>query len=116
MFEPFLGRGLGIAVEFIGSLAWLIFIAVVSFNLIKMGPSCVRRIEMLVPPEYRYDYICLREEINHIWGAFFRGQIILAAVVATLFTLIGLALGLPFPLAMGILRRGDGILTQLRAW
>lgn len=42
-------------------------------------------------------------EINHIWASFFRGQLVLALVVGTKFSIIGLVLGLPFPLAMGLL-------------
>jgi len=44
----------------------------------------------------------LREEINLIWNSFFRGQIVLAAVVATIFTIAGFILGIPFAFAMGI--------------
>ena len=59
-------------------------------------------LEGLVPPSYFIDYIQLRDEVSRIWGAFFRGQVILALVVATIFTIIGFILGLPFALAMGV--------------
>ncbi|GAH53427.1 unnamed protein product, partial [marine sediment metagenome] len=55
------------------------------------------------PAEYKYDFTCLRGEINKIWSAFFRGQLILASVVAVIFTVVGFIIGLPFALAMGVL-------------
>ncbi len=56
-----------------------------------------------MPPAYRGDYAWLSNEINQIWFSFFRGQLMLALVVAIIFTLLGYMLGLPFALAMGIL-------------
>ncbi len=75
---------------------------VVSFYLIKDSHSLHDWFETLPPPAYRADFIRLRDEINRIWGAFFRGQLILVLVVSTIFTVVGLILGLPFALAMGV--------------
>ena len=100
--EPFLGQTLGFFVEIITSIVWLIFIFVISFYLILDSESVRNWLESLPPPEYRQDYVRLREEITLIWNSFFRGQIVLAAVVATMFTIAGFILGLPFAFAMGI--------------
>ena len=43
------------------------------------------------------------DEINQIWGAFFRGQLLLSTIVATIFIFVGLIIGLPFAIVMGIL-------------
>jgi predicted PurR-regulated permease PerM len=100
--EPFLGQTLGFVVDMITSIIWLVFIFVISFYLILDNDSVRAWLEGLPPPEYRQDYIRLRDEINLIWTSFFRGQIVLAAVVATMFTIAGFILGLPFAFAMGI--------------
>src|SRR3990170_2961180 len=99
LLEPFIGQTLVFVVDVITSVIWLIFILVVSFYLIKDGPSLRKWLETLPPPDYRQDYINLRDKINTIWGGFFRGQLVLALVVATIFTLIGFIIGLPFALA-----------------
>ncbi|HJW89603.1 MAG TPA: AI-2E family transporter [Anaerolineales bacterium] len=101
--QSFIGQTLVFLVDVLTSAVWVIFILVVSFYLIKDGPALRNMFETLPPPDYRQDYIRLRDEINLIWGSFFRGQLILAFVVAIMFTVMGFILGLPFALAMGIL-------------
>jgi predicted PurR-regulated permease PerM len=103
VLEPVFGQTLSFAVEVITSLVWVIFIFVISFYLIKDGEALRKWFEGLAPPAYKSDYIILRDIIGHIWGAFFRGQLVLALVVSVIFTSIGFILGLPFALAMGVL-------------
>lgn len=103
LIEPLFSQTLGVALEVISSVIWVIFIAVVSFYLIKDGPALREWLEKLAPPAYREDYIRVRNEISLIWSAFFRGQLVLALVVSVIFTAAGFLLGLPFALAMGVL-------------
>jgi predicted PurR-regulated permease PerM len=102
LLQPIFGETLGFAFDVIESLVWVIFIIVVSFYLVKDSPALRKWVEKLPPPGYKQDFIRLREVINNIWAAFFRGQLLLALVVATIITIIGLIIGLPSPLAMGL--------------
>jgi len=101
--EPVFGQTLAILIEVISSFVWVIFIAVVTFYLIKDGPALSVWIENTVPPAYRQDYILIRQELNQIWSAFFRGQLVLVFIVTVIFTAVGLLIGLPFILPMAIL-------------
>lgn len=103
LIEPIVGQTLNLVVSVISSIVWLIFIIVVSFYLIKDAPQLSQWVQKHIPPLYLQDYEWLRNEINQIWSAFFRGQLMLALVVALIFTSLGYVLGLPFALAMGIL-------------
>lgn len=103
LVEPFVGQTLRLVVEVISSIVWVIFIIVVSFYLLKDGKQLQNWFESNLPAQYRRDFIFLRDEINLIWSAFFRGQITLALVVACIFTVIGFIIGLPFALGMGLL-------------
>jgi predicted PurR-regulated permease PerM len=103
LLEPFFAQTLEFAIEFVTSLVWVIFILVISFYLVKDTGPLLLWIESLVPPAYREDFVQLRTEINLIWAAFFRGQLLLAFIVATIFTLVGFLIGLPFALTMGVL-------------
>lgn len=102
LLEPVFGQTLELVVEIISSVVWLIFIVVVSIYLILDGPTLRAWLESLVPPVYRPDYLRIRDEIGEIWGAFFRGQIVLALVVFIIFSVMGLLLGLRFSLAMAV--------------
>lgn len=101
--NSFVQRTVSLLADVLASLVWGVFILVISFYLVKDGERLRRWFEELPPLAYRDDYRRLREEINLVWAAFFRGQIVLAMVVAVLFTLAGWAIGLPFALALGLL-------------
>jgi predicted PurR-regulated permease PerM len=103
ILEPAFGQTLGIAFGVISSAAWGVFILVISFYLVKDGERLIGWLESLAPPGYGEDVRRLKLEINNVWGAFFRGQLILALVVALIFTVISFAVGIPFALAMGVL-------------
>ncbi len=100
--QPFFGRTFVLLMDVISSIVWVIFIGVVSFYLVKDSPTFFAWLENLVPTPYRSIYNYLRDEINQIWSAFFRGQLLLALIVSILFTVVGLILGIPFWLAMGV--------------
>jgi predicted PurR-regulated permease PerM len=100
ILEPVVGQTLSVLMDMISSVIWIVFTVVISFYLIKDGNSIRQWLEKMAPPTYRPDYIRLRDEINRIWGAFFRGQLALSLVVGTLFLVVGFILGLPFSLAM----------------
>lgn len=103
LIEPFVSRTLSLVVNVISSLVWVVFILIVSFYILKDSAQLNTWIENLVPPVYRLDFILLRDEIHQIWAAFFRGQLLLALVVAGIFTCIGFLIGLPFSIGMGVL-------------
>lgn len=101
--EPIFSQTLSMLIEVISSFVWVIFVAVVTFYLIKDSPKFSRWMENTVPPAYREDYIRIRQELNLIWSAFFRGQLVLALIVTGIFVVAGLLLGLPFALPMAFL-------------
>ncbi len=103
MLEPVFSHTLGFALDVITGLVMVIFILIVSFYLIKDSGRLRSWAEQLPPPAYREDWTRLAKEVNTVWGAFFRGQIVLAFVVALIITVLGLIVGLPYALAMGAL-------------
>jgi predicted PurR-regulated permease PerM len=100
--QPLFGHTLGFAFDVIESLVWVVFVFVISFYLVKDNAQVVQWLDQLPPPDLRDDVRRLRTEINQIWAAFFRGQLVLGLVVAVLITIFGFSIGLPFALAMGV--------------
>ena len=103
LIEPVFSRTLGFAFELLGTVVMSVFVLVISFYLVKDSVKLRRWLRTLPPEAYREDFRRLWAEINRIWSSFFRGQLILALVVAGGFIVVGYIIGLPFALAMGVL-------------
>jgi predicted PurR-regulated permease PerM len=103
LVQPVVGQTVNLVKNIITSIIWIILIILVSFYLIKDGSKLEEWLTSHLPPAMLLDYQWMRDEINQIWGAFFRGQLLLSLIVSIIFILVGLILGLPFALAMGIL-------------
>jgi len=103
LIQPAVGRTLDFVARFLSSLVWVILTFVISFYLVKDSHALNSWLEGLAPPGYKDDFIRLRDEINVIWSAFFRSQLLLASVVAVIQTSICLLLGLRFGLLLGLL-------------
>jgi predicted PurR-regulated permease PerM len=103
LLQPVVGQTVNLVKNIITSMIWIVFIILVSFYLIKDGSKLEAWFTSHLPPSFLPDYHWIRDEINQIWGAFFRGQLLLSAIVAIIFMVVGLILGLPYALAMGIL-------------
>lgn len=103
LVQPVVGQTVNLVKNIITSIIWVIFIILVSFYLIKDWYKLEEWLTSHLPPAVLPDYQWIRDEINQIWGAFFRGQLLLSSIVSIIFIIVGLLLGLPFALAMGIL-------------
>jgi predicted PurR-regulated permease PerM len=100
---PLVSSALDIVAVLVESLIWVVFITVTSFYLVQDSGRIITWIDHLVLPPYRPDFVRLREEINIIWAAFFRGQLLLSLVVAAIITVLGLVIGMPYALVFGVL-------------
>ena len=103
MVSPLFGRSLDVIGQILTSLIWFIFIIVFSIYIVKDGQAMSSWIAQLPPPDYREDYQRLSHEIKTIWGAFFRGQLLLSIIVMVILTLVGIFIGLPYALLMGFI-------------
>jgi len=103
LVQPVVGQTVNLVKNIITSIIWIIFIILVSFYLIKDGSKLEEWFTSHLPPAFLHDYQWIGDEINQIWGAFFRGQLLLSTIVAIIFIIAGLILGLPFAIGMGIL-------------
>lgn len=102
LLQPLFFTTLDVVVGLFESLIWIVFIVIVSIYLIKDSEAIIAWFERQVPAAYRADFVRLREELNTIWSAFFRGQLLLSLIVSFIITLEALLIGLPYALVMGI--------------
>jgi predicted PurR-regulated permease PerM len=80
-----------------------VFTVLTIFYLTRDAEQILAWVQNLIPPHYHKDVGAILSEIDQIWSAFFRGQIILAMVVSVIMTTISVILGLPQPLILGLL-------------
>jgi len=83
-------------------LLMVVFTFVIGFYLTRDTDLVVRWVYGLTPSSYRSDVEALMAEINGIWTAFFRGQLLLSLIVTIILTTLSAILGLPNPLLLGV--------------
>ncbi len=96
----------GVASTVVGTLVWtafaflftLIYAIYVSIDLPKFGNAFMDS----VPPPYRAEYAELAARIGHVWGAYFRGQLILCISTGIIIAVGDALLGVPGALALGV--------------
>jgi predicted PurR-regulated permease PerM len=113
LISPIASRTMSVLLDAVTSLVWLGFILVVSFYMLKDQPAIVRYFQHLIPPCYQVDVHLLGAEINSIWNAFFRGQLILSLVVGFVVAIATAAVGLRNAVALGALAGALEVLPNI---
>jgi predicted PurR-regulated permease PerM/phosphoglycolate phosphatase-like HAD superfamily hydrolase len=103
MLQPFATQTVGLLVNVVSSVIWVIAIFVVSFYLVRDADRLRRWLDRVSPPGYTEEFRHLREEINQVWKAFFRGQVLLGLVIGVATWIAMTAVGLPLAGLMGLL-------------
>ncbi len=80
----------------------VVFTFVIGFYLTRDTDLVIQWVHGLTPSSYRSDVEALMAEINGIWTAFFRGQLLLSLIVTIILTTLSAILGLPNPLLLGV--------------
>jgi predicted PurR-regulated permease PerM len=101
--SPLASQTVSFLIGLASGFAWLIFVLIVSFYLLKDLGRFGRSINKLVPDDYRYEVHRLVEEVNVIWSAFFRSQLVLCAVVGTIVGATMRVVGVRNALILGII-------------
>lgn len=81
----------------------LIFVLIAAFYLVKDAARLVSALDEFAPPGYEEDFVRLRKRITDAWSAFLRSQLLLVIAVAAITTIATAALGLPYPIVLGLL-------------
>jgi predicted PurR-regulated permease PerM len=83
--------------------AWLLVILVTIFYLLLDWDNLREWLICLSPESYRLEVRRVYLEIKKVWAAYLRGQFLLMFIVAVVFSIIWLAIGLPGALILGII-------------
>jgi predicted PurR-regulated permease PerM len=85
------------------NVAWILVILVATYYFLKDSARLVAWIIGLAPPAYQSDAKHLLREVNRAWGAFLRGQLILALLVGLMTSILMATVGLRGAVGVGIL-------------
>lgn len=103
IISPLASRTVSFLIDLASGFAWLIFILIVSFYLLKDTGTISGFFNKLVPPNHQEEIRRLAEEINIIWSAFFRSQLVLCLVIGTLVGVTLAIVGVRNALILGII-------------
>lgn len=107
VLQNFIGQASSGAFNLLGgmtsNLAWALVILIATYYLLKDSARLTAWIVRLAPTGYQHDFERLLREMNRVWGAFLRGQIILALVIGILTSVAMAAVGLRGAVGVGIL-------------
>ena len=97
------GNTLNFIATFTGNMIWVLITMVTLFYFLKDGSRLKQNLLNLAPPNLRHEWEQLLTDIDHAWGAFLRGQLLLMLIVGVLASVGGVAIGLPGAVMLGIL-------------
>jgi predicted PurR-regulated permease PerM/phosphoglycolate phosphatase-like HAD superfamily hydrolase len=103
LLQPFATQTITLLFNVASSLLWILSILVISFYLVKDADRLRAFLDRMAPPGYTEELRRLREEINHVWKAFFRGQVLLGIVIGVVVWIAMWIVGLPNAGLMGLL-------------
>jgi HAD superfamily hydrolase (TIGR01509 family) len=81
---PFASGALQIVSGVASSVAWVLFVVVVVFWLVKDSHKFEGWFLERLPKHYRPEVLTLMHELGIIWGSFFRGELVLAVIIGFL--------------------------------
>jgi predicted PurR-regulated permease PerM/phosphoglycolate phosphatase-like HAD superfamily hydrolase len=103
LLQPFATQTVGLLFNVASSLLWIVSILIISFYLVKDAERLRGFLDRISPPDYTEEFRRLREEINQVWKAFFRGQVVLGIVIGVVVWLAMTAVGHPNAGLMGLI-------------
>lgn len=103
LLRPFATQTVSLLFNVVSSLLWVVSIFIISFYLVKDAARLRSFLDRIAPPGYTEELRRLREEINKVWKAFFRGQVVLGIVVGIVVWIAMTAIGLTNAGLMGLL-------------
>jgi predicted PurR-regulated permease PerM/phosphoglycolate phosphatase-like HAD superfamily hydrolase len=103
LLQPFATQTITLLFNVASSFLWSVSILIISFYLVKDAERLRGFLDRIAPPDQAEEFRRLREEINKVWKAFFRGQVVLGIVVGVVVWIMMTAVGLPNAGLMGLI-------------
>lgn len=89
--------------SFAGTMVELIIVPIITFYMIKKGDVFCEKFIALFPESYSSHLHTLFHEIHYVLSAYIRGQLALCVLMSAVVFVGMMALGIPYPLVIGLL-------------
>lgn len=94
----------GLASSTVEFFTWLVFVLFLSFRLSLFERGQLSSyLYKIMPDGYTDDSKVLVEQLDTVWGAFLRGQVVLMIVIGVVVFIVASLLGLPNAIALGVI-------------
>jgi predicted PurR-regulated permease PerM/phosphoglycolate phosphatase-like HAD superfamily hydrolase len=103
LFRPFATGTVTLLFGVASSLVWVVSVLIISFYLIKDAEQLRDFLDRMAPPGYAEELRHVREEINQVWKAFFRGQVLLGMIIGVVVWIAMSIVGMPNAGLLGLL-------------
>lgn len=105
--QALLGRAGGLVGTLAGRVAeevgWTVFILIVSYFILAESGGLRERILHVSLPGYAEDMRRMSRELERVWNAFLRGQVILVSMAVVVYTIVLSVLGVHYALGVALL-------------
>lgn len=118
--QPILGQ-LGSLVSSLATgaastLGWVLFILVTTYFLLAEARQVSQSIVQIEIPGYDSDIRRLSSELNKIWNAFLRGQLLMISIVIVVYAIVLGILGLRYPMGIAIMAGLARLVPYIGPW
>ena len=118
--QPVLGRvgnfASSIATGAANIFTWLILILLISYFLLAESEGIPSRVLNIQIPGYAYDLERMGEELNRIWNAFIRGEILVVFFSLVIYTAMLGILGVQFFFGLAVIAAIGQLIPYVGAW
>jgi predicted PurR-regulated permease PerM len=97
------GNAVTLGLTALTTVLQLVLIFLVAFLMALEAPALRRDLRRLVPNDYRSDFDQIWRQVRKMLYAYVRGQLIIAALIGFFCGIACMALGLPSPIALGLI-------------
>ena len=107
------GNAVTLGLTALTTVLQLLLMFVVAFLLALEAPAVRRDLRRLVPNDYRSDFDQIWRKVRKMLYAYVRGQLIIAALIGVLSGVACAAIGLPDPIALGLIAGVTALIPYL---
>ena len=98
------------------NFAWVLIVVVATYYLLKDWEKLYEWILTLPPEEYKNDVIHLIKDLDHIWAAYIRSQLLFMIIVGIFDAIVWVAIGLPGAVILAFITGVTSIVPELGAF